>query len=209
LVGEIASRRAKWPLNPNVLRVNKRLLLLILICGGLALAWFFTRPAASRGNRGQSLLATSRGGATAEEIAAEQQKLDRTVWAKELAAEHCGKVVERWWDTLNRATNKLREAATFDIPDIQLPDWGETKTLAHGIRLQEPDGPGRRYSVAEWRSLLNGFESNGWQLAQCEFRHVRFDSDPAGDSRHSVFEFSAHLANTTAGQRAIIEGNLK
>jgi hypothetical protein len=51
-----------------------------------------------------------------------EQKMDETVWAKEMAAEDCGRTFESLWDSLNTATNKLTLAASFPVGEIMLGD---------------------------------------------------------------------------------------
>ncbi|HYT59954.1 MAG TPA: hypothetical protein VEL06_07270, partial [Haliangiales bacterium] len=36
-----------------------------------------------------------------------EQELNKTVWAKEMLAEECGRVFESLWDSLNASTNKF------------------------------------------------------------------------------------------------------
>ena len=48
-------------------------------------------------------------------LEARENKLNTTVWAKEILAEQCGQVFESLWDSLNAATNKLSVVATFSV----------------------------------------------------------------------------------------------
>ena len=59
-----------------------------------------------------------------------------------------------------------------------------------------------------WRARVEAAAQAGWRLAQTEFRHVRFETDAAGQPRHSVFYFSAHLTNLMSAERVILEGDL-
>jgi len=139
---------------------------------------------------------------------AKEQHVAETVWAKELLAEKCGQVFESFWDSLNATTNKLNLTASFPFAELVLAKWKPPQTLTHGIDLREPDGTGPVLSADEWRRLVESFERAGWQLAQTEFRHIRFDTDDAGRPRQSQFYFSGHLTNPTHSERTIVEGNL-
>jgi len=166
---------------------------------------------------------------------AKEQQVTDTVWAKEILAQECGRTFESLWDSLNAATNKLGVAASFPVGEIVLSKWSlptergspdpqhpgtseraagqETRAprsqlLPHGIELLQPAGPGPVLSVEAWRRFVEDFQRAGWQLAQTEFRHNRFDTDDAGQPRQSRLYFSAHLINPSRSERAILEGDL-
>lgn len=134
--------------------------------------------------------------------------MDETVWAKEILAQKSAQVFESFWDDLNAATNKLRLAASFPCGEIVLASWKPPQALTHGIELREPNGTGPVLSAGEWRRLVESLEKAGWQLVQTEFRHIRFDTDDAGQPRQSQFYFSAHLTNPASAERAIVDGTL-
>ena len=131
-----------------------------------------------------------------EALEAKENELNKTVWAKEMLAEECGRTFESLWDSLNAATNKLSLIASFPVGGVVLGKWNTPQTLPHGIELRAPDGPGPALSAGEWRHLVEEFERAGWQLAQTEFRHNFFDTDETGQARQSRFYFSAHLINS-------------
>ncbi|MHB8521248.1 MAG: CRTAC1 family protein [Limisphaerales bacterium] len=137
-----------------------------------------------------------------------EKHVDETAWAREILAEHCGWTFESLWDSLNAATNKLELAASFPAGEIVLGKWGEPRALPHGIELRVSAGPGPAFSPGQWRNLVEESERAGWQLAQTEFRHNRFETDDAGQPRQSQFYFSAHLTNPARAERAILEGDL-
>jgi len=139
---------------------------------------------------------------------ARERQVDETVWAKELIAQECGRTFESLWDSINTATNKLSLAASFPVGEIVLGKWNAPHALPHGIELRQSAGPGSVLSVEEWRSFVGGFERAGWELAQTEFRHIRFETDEAGQPRQSRFYFSAHLTNAARPERATLEGDL-
>lgn len=141
-------------------------------------------------------------------LEARERRVAETVWAPEILAQECGRTFESLWDSINAATNKLSLAASFPVGEIVLGKWNAPQTLPHGIQLREPAGAGRVLSADEWRRFVEESESAGWQLAQTEFRHNRFESDEAGQPRQSRFYFSAHLTRTAPPDRAIVEGDL-
>lgn len=141
-------------------------------------------------------------------LEAREKQADETVWAKDLLAGECGLTFDHLWDSLNRTTNKLAVAANWLAAEIIPPRWGPPRTVAPEIQVRESEGVAAPWNTNQWRALLGDLESAGWQLAQMEFRHVRFDTDLAGRPAQSRFYFSAHLTNSQRLERAALEGEL-
>ncbi|HKS36547.1 MAG TPA: CRTAC1 family protein [Verrucomicrobiae bacterium] len=181
------------------------ILLVLLVLAGAA--WLLARSKRSTsseraGNVSPELVARF----TALE--AREKQAEETFWAAEIIAQECGRVFENLWDSLNATTNKLDLLATFPVGELLSGGWKRPQTLAHGIQLHEPDGRGEKLTPEEWRRFVDGFAGDGWQLAQIEFRHNRFDPDSAGRPKQSRFYFSAHLTNPARDERAALEGDL-
>ncbi len=163
------------------------------------------RPAATTtGGRISSELATQ-----VAQIEAREDEVQKTVWAREMLAEECGRVFESLWDQINAATNKLAVVADFPADELVLGNWPVSTNLSHGIVLRNPAGLPSILNRDQWRAWLQSMAQAGWQLAQTEFRHRRFDTDPEGHPRESAFYFSAHLENLARAERAIVEGDLR
>src|SRR5256885_9493006 len=79
-------------------------------------------------------------------LEAKENELNRTVWAKEILAEECGRVFESLWDSLNAATNKFDILASFQVAQLVPANFSPPQKLAHGIELREPSGPGKPWS---------------------------------------------------------------
>ena len=137
-----------------------------------------------------------------------EEEADKTVWAKEMLAQRCGRTFESLWDAVNAATNKLSLLAAFPVNEILLGSWGAPHLLPHGIELRQPTGPGRTLSAGEWRLGVEKFAHEGWQLDNLEFRHVRFDTDNSGLPSQSHFYFAARLTNPATTERAVVDGDL-
>ncbi|MEW6161692.1 MAG: hypothetical protein AB1813_30040, partial [Verrucomicrobiota bacterium] len=138
-----------------------------------------------------------------------EKKLDETVWAKERLAEQCGQLVDDFWDALNQATNKWAVLKQFSSVPILPPLLGAPESKAHGIVMRRATASEVSWSEKEWQTFLREAEASGWEIAQVEFRHNRFETDPQGRALRSIFYFSAHLTNTTENERAILEGDLR
>ena len=137
-----------------------------------------------------------------------ENRADETVWLGEKLAEHCGIVFDSLWDTLNRVTNKLEVLGLFSFGELVPPKLNSPRKLPHGVELHEPLAPGPAWSIEVWRQFLTARQREGWQLAQVEFRHNRFETNSAGQPKRSTFFICAHLINHVHPERAILEGNL-
>lgn len=143
-----------------------------------------------------------------KQLELKELEADQTVWVKEILAQKCGRVFESFWDSLNASSNKLSLAGAFNANEFILGRWNSTQSLPHGIELRVPDGTATSLTGPEWRDWVRNWERAGWQLAQTEFRHRRFETDTTGRPRQSLFYFSAHLTSQTMTQRASVEGDL-
>src|SRR5262245_53490766 len=185
----------------------KRLAVLLVLLAALLPVWWMRRHSfASRSateNLGAELLARY------QKLEARENEMDRTVWAKEILAENCGRVFESLWDSLNAATNKLRVLGSFSIGELIVSKYGSPEKITHGIEIFSPTGNTTTWSPAEWQQFLQQLEQAGWQLVNTEFRQLRFDTDTAGQPRQSHFYFRAHLLNSAQKERAVLEGDLK
>jgi enediyne biosynthesis protein E4 len=151
---------------------------------------------------------TTTAGPPRDWVQAREDKVDQTIWAKEMLAQECGRVFESLWDSLNASTNALKLVASFPAAAFQLGRWDGRELLPHSIELRKSAGVGAVLGQREWRVLVEKFQRDGWQLSQSEFRHRRLDLNEAGQPRQSSFYFSAHLTNAVRTVRAALEGDL-
>jgi hypothetical protein len=141
-------------------------------------------------------------------LEAQEDEVSNTSWAKELLAERCGVVFEGLWDAINAATNKWIALAAFPVEELIAARYGSARSLGHGLDSREAGPPLPAWSPEAWRRLLAATEAAGWQIANVEFRHDRFDLDAAGKPARSQFLFRAHLTNPGRSERALFEGDL-
>ena len=188
---------------------STRLIVLLLVLVVVALlAWFFRKaPPGVRSVTGTNAVSAEEV-ARFEALEARENELDRTVWAKELLAQECGRVFDTWWDSLNVASNKLRLLASLPIGGLVVGKFNPPERLAHAIEVYSPAGNGTIWSAADWMRFLQETERAGWQLMNTEFRHVRFETDAAGQPKQSHFYFRANLVNGERAERAGFNGDL-
>jgi enediyne biosynthesis protein E4 len=141
-------------------------------------------------------------------LEARENEADKTIWAKEMLAQSCGRTFESLWDAINASTNKLGLIAEFSSNEIVLGQWGPPESLPHGIELRQTIGSGPILSRSEWRQWVQQLRHDGWQLDNIEFRHDRFDTDQKGQPWKSSFYFAARLTNPMRRERAMLEGDL-
>lgn len=141
-------------------------------------------------------------------LEAQERHLNETLWAPELLAQLQGQVFENLWDAVNSATNKLAVLADFHIGGILLNQWSASHPLPHGITLHLPHTPGPFLSQSEWKAWVLRYATDGWELRELEFRHIRFKTDQDGQPQESTFYCAAQLIHPDRDQRAIIEGDL-
>lgn len=189
---------------------GKPLALLCVLALALAstLAWIVYRPFSWERSPEPPDAQSRDSQARRSQVEAREQQADRTVWAKEILAENCGRTLEALWDDVNASSNKLERLAAFPFKEIILPDWDSVRHLPHGIEAREGRGPGPTCSAAQWRERLEQFIRAGWQLDNLEFRQNRFDTNARGQPRQSHFYFAARLTQPAASQRAIVQGDL-
>ncbi len=136
----------------------------------------------------------------------DESKAAGLYWRKEELAQQCGRFFETLWDSVNVATNRLTPIATVDFGRIILPRWQEPIPSIHEIQIRKPDGAGEILGPTAWSDLILHHGSNGWKLAQVEFRQIRFETNQGGSPDWSTFYLSAHLTNSFSLERAFIEG---
>ncbi len=150
---------------------------------------------------------------TAGHAAAIQRRervIDQTVWRKEMEAQAHGRVFEDFWDALNAATNKWAVVEGLKFEEAVLGAWQKQESLPHGIErwvAEKTPESAEAESSERWRAKVSNWKEAGWAIAQCEFRHVRFEPRTNDLPAKSTFSFSVHLTNA-APARAAVEGDL-
>ncbi|MCZ7636439.1 MAG: CRTAC1 family protein [Verrucomicrobia bacterium] len=184
--------------------------LLAALAGAVLLLWL-------RGDRGNPAVSPTDPRADARRhslmakarwLEARERHVAETAWAKELLAQDCGRTLEALWDALNRATNKLQVLAAFSPGQLVLGQWENRGFFPHAMEQRRASGTGPVLDPDAWRRWVRALEQAGWQLEQAEFRHNRFETDPAGQPRQSVFHVTAHLTHVTRPERAALAGDL-
>ncbi len=148
---------------------------------------------------------------TVEQLGEERRVLDATLYANETAAQRHEQAFVRLWDAM-RAGQPFEALKRFQFTRLLLgtPQPGSPSDLGvEGIMPADFGPPLRTLSHADYESLLGSLEAGGWQIAQSEWHHSRFDPATAEEPARSTvsFEINALYGGTT--QRVIVRGQLK
>jgi hypothetical protein len=146
-----------------------------------------------------------------EAIVAERQQLDTTVFADEVEAQRHEKTFVALWDDL-RAGASFDVLREFQVGVLQLnaavpapfPDWGVPE-----IKFAPLSGSVSELDQAEYIELLDKLESGGWQIAQSEWHHSKFQPSSATEAARSTVGFEIHAQFRQGDQRVIVRGDLR
>jgi hypothetical protein len=141
-------------------------------------------------------------------LEAREQEMDQTLWAPERLAQHCGLVFDQLWDSINAATNRIETVRGFQFEELWVAEYRPAQQLRQRIAVWEPSEGRSLWRADHWRQFLDQQQRDGWQLAQIELRHNRFETTTNGLPKQSAFYFSAHLINALRNARAALEGDL-
>ena len=140
------------------------------------------------------------------EIEAQQNQLDRTVWATESLAEEHEDVFIKLWDDLRSNEDEYSILEQFRFRELLLGKPGLKKSHEHGIVEFRLDQSPEKIGTESWRLLLKELKENGYRIEQTEWRHAQFDPGPPATS---IVYLEAHVHNDTGNERFILRGNLR
>ena len=147
-------------------------------------------------------------------LEAKERELEKTVWGPELEAERYEAVFLRLWEGLNHAPHPLGALAEFGFEQLLLGSTNKVRGLEH--RIQQilftdagEDPSVRRFTLAEWRGLLDAWQGQGWTMAGTTWHETGFFPADATRPARSLIEASARLTRTNPAERAILRGQLE
>ncbi|MBI2926159.1 MAG: CRTAC1 family protein [Verrucomicrobia bacterium] len=143
-----------------------------------------------------------------EAFESERQRLDDTVWAKELLAQKHESVFVRLWDELrtNADAFEVLDRFAFGEPLVTTPR--EPASTNHGIVISKSGDAVDRLTRASWRELVGRWKRDGLRLEQSELRHGRFAISDDG-TRLSVVAFALHAVAPARQERFVLRGELR
>lgn len=126
-------------------------------------------------------------------------------WGPELISEPYRKDIDALWDRINRSTNKLETLGSASVGELRMPILSPPIAMPWAISMTTPTGGDRPFTSVAWRAWLHERISEGWELAQCEFRANGF---LPGQNPAITYYVSGHLINRRTEERVIVEGTV-
>ncbi len=143
-----------------------------------------------------------------QKLEQQEAKRNRTIWAKEQAAQRHEAIFIRLWNDLNRSDSPLRVLAQFPFKKLLLQQDTRTQTHRHGIKRLELTGNKQAWSPPEWKTRLRQWRQEGYTIEQSEWRHAAFEVDSSTQQARSTIWMSVHVKNSKRPERLIIQGDL-
>ncbi|HYG74220.1 MAG TPA: CRTAC1 family protein [Planctomycetota bacterium] len=143
------------------------------------------------------------------DLADQANRLDATLWKKEIQAQEYEKTFIHLWDVLRKTSDKSKVLKEFPFTSLQLGKPGTPEQIKWGIqRLKSEGGEKKTLTQPQWSDLLDSLKADGYRLLECEFHHAKFDIDPQGFA-HSTMNMLLHVVRTAQQERHIIKGALQ
>ena len=157
--------------------------------------------------------ATTDPNARAAQLARDADERDNSIWAAEVEAQRHEAVIVDLWD-------RLRAARTSD-PFIQLRDFpfarmrvgklGTPRKIENGVFVTEitPAAGEPQYLDRDgWSDVLLKVKGRGFQIAQSEWHHSRFEPSGNGTPARSEVAFEVHLQKKEPAHALVVRGIL-
>lgn len=136
----------------------------------------------------------------------QRQRLDETVWAKELQAQAQESAIIRLWDDL-RADPEAHALENLEFGALKLGALGKPVVADQDVTIRQSAAPVRVLSPADWRAWLGQLRRAGWRLEQADLRHGRFALG-AGGGAESVVAVTLNAVNSQDKERACVRGDV-
>ena len=195
--------------------VSRRYLVPAVLIGACLIVWLFRITDSSISNTGKPTPPVGDEALTfpvdptveAQQLAAERELLDASIWSIEREALQYEEVFVRLWDQLRASTNRYVPLTQFPFTTLKVCNFGAATNRMHGVGMKSPVGPVLTWSTNEFCNWLSQIEASGIKLIQFEFHHQRFVPDRENGSR-SVVSLVVHAHNTGTAERFIVSGEL-
>ncbi len=147
---------------------------------------------------------------TVEKLGAERRLLDGTLYAAETSAQRHEQAFVRLWDAMRQGRPFVAlKAFPFSQLILGTAQPGAPSDLGvAGILPADFAPPQRRLDHAAYEALLGSLEQSGWQIAQSEWHHSKFEPATAQTPARSTVSFEIHALFGGNTQRVIVRGQL-
>ena len=144
----------------------------------------------------------------AAKLKAEREKLDRTLWADEVAAQDHEGAFIRLWDRIRNEDPYAAITAT-ECEQIVLGTWGQPSEADWGIALFSQGEPKQTVSRDEAIKKLHTLRDTGWKIEQAEFHHSTFHPARDGKPARSVVATVVNARHAGLKIRAALKGDIQ
>lgn len=156
-----------------------------------------------------SFIQHGKSGEPTPNLAEQANRLDETLWKKEVRAQVYENTFYQLWDELRNTADKFPVLKAFPFSSLKLGNPGTPENMKWGIqRFKLDGGEGRVLTQPQWSDLLDSLKADGYQLLECEFHHPKFDIDPQGGV-HSTMNMLLHVVRSAQQERFAIKGALQ
>ncbi len=125
--------------------------------------------------------------ATADQIIADRDRLDQTVWSKEVKAQEYEESFVALWDAMRaKKVDQHSLLSSFPFDELTIRDFGPPKRHPWGIDVSTMAGESRHLDHDGWRNLVSAVAERGYRIEHCEFHHAAFDLEPNGSARSKM-----------------------
>ena len=143
-----------------------------------------------------------------QELAADRQALDATVWAEERLAQQYEATFVSLWDDLRQSEDPFGTLAAFELGEIEIGEPSEPRELLDGIFRADLDQSPRTLTRDQWIGFLNQLKTRGFTLVQSEWHYASFNQAGTGH-RVSIFNVVLHATNADDTARYEITGPIR
>ncbi len=147
----------------------------------------------------------------ASDLAKLRAHYDTTVWADEVKSQNYERMIVDLWDRLLLQDDKYEVLATTPFNKLVVNTVRQTQKFDHGISVTRFTGPSSLITRSQWKSLLDGFRKQEFEIVGTELHHLEFQPPRDGPAR-SVISLVMFVKVQKAGdeeRRLIVKGDLK
>ncbi|MEM7314199.1 MAG: VCBS repeat-containing protein, partial [Planctomycetota bacterium] len=139
----------------------------------------------------------------------QRERLDETVWAREVESHRYESVIVTFWDQLRTSSQPLAGFNDIAFSTIRLPERWREQPLENGI-IQHVAIGSQSMSRDEWIEQVVLAITRGDRLVQSEWHHEAFERTEGVDGQaHSRVRLELHLENAVRSVRTILRGELQ
>jgi hypothetical protein len=143
-----------------------------------------------------------------KQVLQETERLDQTVFAREVESQQYEEYFIRLWDDFRAAEDKsamLAGASAFET--LTFNAAGAVREHDWGVNVTPFDGAAQSVDLPGWRTLVGRLRDAGFRPTELEFHQSKFEHEP-GRPATSVVATVVHLVNEKHDSRHVVRTKL-